>query len=162
MNVCQVCRAGSRPEFLAAVADDIELIIDPSATPARVWWHASSSDTIDLTRTDIMHWGSREAAIERAHSRLSPFVSSGRRMFLHRATIEAGGSIHPDIMLERPGEGTNHEHGEELIRTHDVVRYVNGTEGPGAVSLMLLPCSLKAVGLECELIAPRGVTVPAS
>lgn len=160
MNVCRTCRAGIRLEFLAVITDDIELIELAGAVLAREWWHASASDLIDLARTETMHWGSREAAIERAHSRLSPLVSSGQRVFLHRATILTAASIHPDVLLERPGEGTNHDHGERLLHSHDIVRYVNGTEGPGAVSLMLLPSSLAAVSLECELVAQSGVTAP--
>ncbi len=159
MNVCDEDRAGLRREFLAVIADDVALVERQDAVWGREWWHASASRDIDLTRADIMHWGSKEAAMERAHSRLSPLVSFGERMYLHRATVRPGVSVHPDVMLERPGEGTDHRHGERLLLAHDVVRYVNGTEGPGAVSLMLRPSSLLRVAREAELIAPSGTTV---
>lgn len=159
MNVCDADRAGLRLGFLAVIADDVELIERQEAVSGREWWHASTSADIDSTRADIMHWGSKEAAMERAHSRLSPLVSSGAKVYLHRATVRSGVSVHPDVMVERPGEGTDHSYGEVLLSKHDVVRYVNGTEGPGAVSLMLRPSSLVGVTCEGELIAPDGITV---
>lgn len=162
MNVCVEDRAGLRHEFLAVVADDADLIEQQDAVWGREWWHASASKDIDLTRVDIMHWGSKEAAMERAHSRLSPLVSFAGRMYLHRATVRPGVSVHPDVMLERPGEGTDHRRGEGLLAAHEVVRYVNGTEAPGAVSLMLRPASLLRVTCEAELIAPNGITVIAT
>jgi len=136
MNICVEDRAGLRHEFLAVVADDVELIEQQDAVWGREWWHASASKDIDLTRVDIMHWGSKEAAMERSHSRLSPLVSFAGRMYLRR--------------------------GDGLLAAHDVVRYVNGTEGPGAVSLMLRPSSLLRVTCEAELIAPNGITVIAT
>lgn len=162
MNVCRDCRGGIETGVLAVIPDDILLIEDAEAILERGWWHSSVSDSIDLGRTDIMHWGSRDAAIERAHVRLSVGAAPNDRMFLHRSSVRPAASVHAHVMLERPGEGTDHTHGESLLHSHDVVRYVNGTEGPGAVSLLLRPNSLEAVFLECVLEIELGVTAPAS
>lgn len=151
MNVCIHCRAGVRYEFLALVSDDIELLQQPEAVGNREWWHSSGSDVIDLERPAEMHWGSREAALERAHSRLSPRVYAGRAVFLHRATLRPDSRVHPDVMLERPGEPTDHSYAKSLLQEHDIVRYVNATEAPGSISLLLRPPSLATVTLEGEI-----------
>lgn len=161
MNVCRDCRGGIETGVLAVIPDDVLLIEDAEEVLRREWWHSSVFDSVDLGRTNIMHWGSRDAAIERTHVRLSAGVAPNDRMFLHRSAVRPAAIVHPDVMLERPGEGTDHTHGESRLHAHGVVRYVNGTEGPGAVSLMLRPISLEAVLLECVLEITLGVTAPA-
>jgi hypothetical protein len=148
MNICLQCGAGL-DDTLALVEDDVEVVMRPQAVFEREWWHATPSARIDPIRTSIMHWGSEEAALERAHVMLSPWRSE--RIFLHRAMVHPGCAIAPDVFIERPGYGANHDDGHALMPPFEVVRYINGTEAPGGTSIMVRAQSLTDVRFIREL-----------
>lgn len=147
---------------MAIIEDDIPLVEVQDRVLERVWWHASTSSSLDLTRTREMHWGSMEAATERAYFSLSPLTSNRLPVYLYQTSLRAGLRVHSDVLVERPGEPTNHDHAKKLLATHDVVRYINGTEGPGAVSLMLFPPALDTVICEGVLSMNDGIVTLSS
>lgn len=149
MNICH-CGNGLGPG-LALVPDDVALLNDPVTVAIRTWWHSTPSESIDLHSGDAMHWGSRESALERAVARLA---YTSQRVHLFSATLRPGIAVHQDLLLERPALGTTHHYGTAVVDENTVVRYVNGTEAPGAISLMLRPSALATVTYREELHLP--------
>lgn len=149
MNFCH-CGDGL-DSGLDLLLDDVSLLTTPDTVATRVWWHSTPSESIDPHRVDAMHWGSLESAKERAVIRLT---YTSQRVHLFSATLRPDIAVHPDLLLERPAQGTTHHYGKSVADPDTVVRYVNGTEAPGAISLVLLPSALANITYEKELHLP--------
>lgn len=153
-DACASC-GGVADGALEILRDDAKLIGSRHALARRVWWHSSPAQEIDRHRPDVMHWGSWEAARDRAHHdyyRRSSANLPHRDYFIHSARLRPLRRVHPHVYLEHHGPGAAHPVDE--LRQCDVVRYVNSTEAPGSVSLLLRPRNLRCV-------QRRGVVPPA-
>ncbi|MFC9918141.1 hypothetical protein [Agromyces binzhouensis] len=146
-----ICTCGKYlSEELAILPEDATLLEDPNEAFDRNWWHVSHSAALALDPDQPVHLGSREAADDRANLKNYARENHGKSFDLHLYKIRLKGSarIHPDVLVERPGQSSDHTHALSLLSDWDVVRYVNGTEAPGSISLVVNARAVENMDLE--------------
>lgn len=152
LYTCPCGRGGSTEVGL--IAEDVALIEDPSSVTARTWWHASLDPALAFW-SGTLHLGSERAAKDRARTSMAIARSDGtsREFFFYRINLVSEARVAGDVMIE---DGfSDHRFAKSLLSDSDVVRYVNLTEAPGAVSIFVTPSAV--AGLELAYTESNGL-----
>lgn len=146
-------------EELAILPEDMTLLEDANEAFDRDWWHVSHNAELAFDPDRAVHLGSREAADDRANAKNYARVMHGTSFDLHlyKIRLRSGVRVHPDVLVERPGQSSDHTHALSLLSDWDVVRYVNGTEAPGSISLVVNPRAVENLELEIRDYLARDV-----
>jgi len=139
------CGQGGSTE-VALIVDDLALIQDPPSVVAHTWWHASLDPALAFSSGEL-HLGSERAAQDRARTSMAIAKSDGlrREFFFYRVGLESTARTAGDVMVE---DGfSDHSYAKLLLVDCDIVRYVNLTEAPGSVSLLVSPSAVASVDL---------------
>lgn len=118
--------------------DDIKFLDSRAAVLNATWSHDTTQTRLVKTHPEPTHLGSYEAATDR--HRFNEVFSGPTQLLLVR--LEPGARVHPKILVEPTVGLHGHKIFSEWFRDADVIRYVNGHEAPGSVSLAVRPQAL--------------------
>lgn len=130
------CEFGHRQDWrdskTGIVAEDIELIENPSQLFSRTWYHISKTDDLSIDDQRFFHVGTKEAAHHRAWAH-----SGGRVTHLYELNLVPGSEVYERVLVEAcPGLDQEIQFGLN-VGDQPIIRYINSQEAPGSVSLIL-------------------------
>lgn len=130
--------------------DSVPLVEDHDEVFNRTWWHSSMVAPNDIDKDQIEHVGTRDAALHRA---LNRGATEREPSYLYKITLKPALPVEPSVWIERPFEEIVDVLAHHQPTSQAVVRYINGQEAPGDISLVLKPQTIaKAVHVSTVIV----------
>ena len=125
------CRERGEQHLVAVVHSDASLIEEPETVHSRSWWHTTDAKNEFKDDSDVIHSGTKRAALFRAQA-----VSEvGQPIKLWELQTREDAAIASDVVMDNSNVDAMSELAISLVG-HGIVRYVNGREDAGSVSLL--------------------------
>ena len=131
--LCGVKSCGKRGEqkYVAVTAESSVLIESPNLVNDATWWHATNEANRFVPDSRFIHVGSRRAAELRAQA----MFGSENNYAMWTLRVRPAVAIARDVVMDNSNvDGRNAL--AESVAADGVVRYVNGREDAGSVSLV--------------------------
>jgi len=125
------CGKRGQQEYVAVTAESSSLIESPTLVNDATWWHATKDGNQFVPDSRFIHVGSRRAAELRAQAMFGSENNYGMWTLRVRPAV----AIARDVVMDNSNvDGRNAL--AESVAADGVVRYVNGREDAGSVSLV--------------------------
>jgi hypothetical protein len=129
--LCEACGERGDQKYVAVVAEGCVLIESPTLVYGAIWWHSTDAGNQFLPDSRFIHVGSQRAAELRAQALSWP----GGSYEMWTLRVCPGTVIASDVVMANSNvDGENVL--AESVAADGVVRYVNGREDAGSVSLV--------------------------
>lgn len=130
-------------EDVAIRSSAVSMVKNSQAIHDGIWWHGSVYGPDEIDSSMIEHIGSKEAALHRALTKWAPRKPN----YIYQVSVNCNATIDKTVWLE-----TVNQEITQALSEHpsddSIVRYINGKEAPGDMSLAIR----KGVALSVTLI----------